>query len=415
MKNVQKIDLGLTGYDELFANDEERKGNKLPRIFDIPISEIDDFPDHPFKVKIDEDMDQLVQSIKERGIITPVTLRPKEDGRYEIVSGHRRKKACELAGLDTVKAEVREMSRDEASNTFDLLRYSSYNVGENNQGGDPMRKSFTLVILAALLCLSGCESVSQVSVNLEPESVSETAMLMPEGPESSSEPVATIESSVDINEPVAEETEEKAVSATTTEVEPVYEDAEEVKVDDQTPEEEATSSFEPVITSPSSEAAEETPSAPKTPVDPPKETEQPKPTEPPAPPEQPEPPAETEQPAPTEPIVPEVTEPPAETQPKTAYDYEFDINAIRADCIVIGQGMGYTLNTSLTPQNATWWNPVTASESNQGATLKSSLEQYICFHTVANLGAYGMDEITEFNIYCESRGGGSYAIFFVFA
>ena len=114
MKNVQKIDLGLTGYDELFANDEERKVNKLPRIFDIPVSEIDDFPDHPFKVKIDEDMDQLVQSIKERGIITPVTLRPKEDGRYEIVSGHRRKKACELAGLDTVKAEVREMSRDEA-------------------------------------------------------------------------------------------------------------------------------------------------------------------------------------------------------------------------------------------------------------------------------------------------------------
>ncbi len=111
---MQKIDLGLTGYDELFANDEERKVNKLPRIFDIPISEIDDFPNHPFKVKIDEDMDQLVQSIKERGIITPVTLRPKEDGRYEIVSGHRRKKACELAGLDTIKAEVREMSRDEA-------------------------------------------------------------------------------------------------------------------------------------------------------------------------------------------------------------------------------------------------------------------------------------------------------------
>ena len=114
MAERPKLDLGLTGYDELFANDEERRVNKLPRIFDIPISEIDDFPDHPFKVKIDEDMDQLVQSIKERGIITPVTLRPKEDGRYEIVSGHRRKKACELAGLDTVKAEVREMSRDEA-------------------------------------------------------------------------------------------------------------------------------------------------------------------------------------------------------------------------------------------------------------------------------------------------------------
>ena len=114
MKSVQKIDLGLSGYDELFMNDAERKENKLPRIYDVPISEIDDFPGHPFKVKIDEDMDQLVQSIKERGIITPVTLRPKEDGRYEIVSGHRRKKACELAGLDTVKAEVREMTRDEA-------------------------------------------------------------------------------------------------------------------------------------------------------------------------------------------------------------------------------------------------------------------------------------------------------------
>lgn len=114
MKSVQKIDLGLTGYDELFMNDAERKENKLPRIYDIPLSEIDDFPDHPFKVKLDEDMDQLVQSIKERGIITPVTLRPKEDGRYEIVSGHRRKKACELAGFETVKAEVREMTRDEA-------------------------------------------------------------------------------------------------------------------------------------------------------------------------------------------------------------------------------------------------------------------------------------------------------------
>ena len=114
MKDVKKIDLGLTGYDELFMTDAERKENKLPRIYDIPLTEIDDFPDHPFKVKMDEDMDQLVASIKERGLITPITLRPKEDGRYEIVSGHRRKKACELAGLETVKAEVREMSRDEA-------------------------------------------------------------------------------------------------------------------------------------------------------------------------------------------------------------------------------------------------------------------------------------------------------------
>lgn len=110
----QKIDLGLTGYDELFMNDQERAENRLPKIFEIPLTEIDDFPDHPFKVRMDEDMDQLVESVKSRGVITPVTLRQKEDGRYEIVSGHRRKKACELAGLETVPAEIKELTRDEA-------------------------------------------------------------------------------------------------------------------------------------------------------------------------------------------------------------------------------------------------------------------------------------------------------------
>ena len=114
MSSAQKIDLGLTGYDELFMSDAGRAENRLPKIYDIPLSEIDDFPDHPFKVMLDEDMDQLVQSIKERGIITPITLRQKEDGRYEIVSGHRRKKACELAGLETVKSEIKELTRDEA-------------------------------------------------------------------------------------------------------------------------------------------------------------------------------------------------------------------------------------------------------------------------------------------------------------
>ena len=114
MKNVPKIDLGLTGYDELFMNDTERMETKLPHIYDIPLELIDDFPGHPFKVRNDEDMMQLMESVKERGIITPITLRPKEDGRYEIVSGHRRKKACELAGCETVKADVREMTRDEA-------------------------------------------------------------------------------------------------------------------------------------------------------------------------------------------------------------------------------------------------------------------------------------------------------------
>lgn len=110
----KQIDLGLTGLDELFMDDQERAESKLPKIHEIPLSEIDEFPNHPFHVRLDEDMDQLVESIRERGIITPVTLRQKPDGRYEIVSGHRRTKACELAGLATVKAEIKELSRDEA-------------------------------------------------------------------------------------------------------------------------------------------------------------------------------------------------------------------------------------------------------------------------------------------------------------
>ena len=114
MAERPKLDLGLTGYDELFMTDAERQQNKLPRIHDIPLELIDDFPDHPFQVRMDEDMQQLVDSIKERGVLTPITLREKDDGRYELVSGHRRKKACELAGLSTVRAEIRDMTRDEA-------------------------------------------------------------------------------------------------------------------------------------------------------------------------------------------------------------------------------------------------------------------------------------------------------------
>ena len=114
MPKGANIDLGLTGYDELFMDDASRAEAKLPRIHEIPLDQIDDFPDHPFKVKLDEDMDQLVQSVIDRGVITPITLRPKEDGRYEIVAGHRRRKACEIAGLPTVKAEIRDLTRDEA-------------------------------------------------------------------------------------------------------------------------------------------------------------------------------------------------------------------------------------------------------------------------------------------------------------
>lgn len=114
MPRGQGIDLGLTAYAELFMDDASREEAKLPRIYDIPLSEIDDFPEHPFQVKLDEDMDQLVESICDNGIITPVTLRQKEDGRYEMIAGHRRKKACEIAGFETIKAEIRDLTRDES-------------------------------------------------------------------------------------------------------------------------------------------------------------------------------------------------------------------------------------------------------------------------------------------------------------
>ena len=109
-----KLDLGLSGYESLFMTEQERQEAALPKIFDLPLAEIDPFPEHPFLVRMDEDMDQLVQSVKDRGVITPITVRQKEDGRYEIVSGHRRVKACELAGLETVRAEIKELTRDEA-------------------------------------------------------------------------------------------------------------------------------------------------------------------------------------------------------------------------------------------------------------------------------------------------------------
>lgn len=115
MPKGQSIDLGLTGYAELFMDDSSRAVAKLPRIYDIPLDQIDDFPDHPFQVRLDEDMDQLVESICANGIITPVTLRQKEDGRYEMIAGHRRKKACEIAGFETIKAEIRDLTRDEAT------------------------------------------------------------------------------------------------------------------------------------------------------------------------------------------------------------------------------------------------------------------------------------------------------------
>ena len=101
--------------DELFSTQEERDDAKLSKIRDIPLELIDDFPDHPFKVRDDEDMIQLVESVKERGVITPATVRQKEDGRYELISGHRRKRACELAGFEALRCEVVDIDRDAAT------------------------------------------------------------------------------------------------------------------------------------------------------------------------------------------------------------------------------------------------------------------------------------------------------------
>ena len=114
MARSRESKIELTAYDDLFQTDESREEAKLSKIRDIPIAEIDEFPDHPFKVLMDEDMEQLVDSIKRNGIMTPATVRVKEDGRYELISGHRRKKACEFAGLNTLKCEVKELTRDEA-------------------------------------------------------------------------------------------------------------------------------------------------------------------------------------------------------------------------------------------------------------------------------------------------------------
>ena len=111
----RKSDFTLTRLDDLFTTRAQREEERLSKIRDIPLELIDDFPDHPFKVRDDEDMMQLVESVKERGVITPVTVRQKEDGRYELVSGHRRKRACELAGFETLRSEIVDLNRDEAT------------------------------------------------------------------------------------------------------------------------------------------------------------------------------------------------------------------------------------------------------------------------------------------------------------
>lgn len=223
-----------------------------------------------------------------------------------------------------------------------------------------------------------------------------------------------------INE-LAEETRAEAETESTDNILPSESEKADAPVGSKVPEEtESPESAAAPEETESQPIAEEAPKAPKPAAAVSSESKQPAAETTPAPTEQPQtaqqepqetqPTTETPPPAPPQP-----TAAPEETKPKTAYDYAFDIEAIKADCISIGQSMGLSLDSSLTPDNAAWWNPVTASQSCQGEALKQSLESYITFHTAANLGSYGMDEITDFNIYCEARGNGEYLIYFLFA
>ena len=115
MAKGKRPEITLPKLDDLFSSQESREEESLSKIRDIPLEMIDDFPDHPFKVKDDEDMMHLVESVIEHGILVPAILRMKEDGRYELIAGHRRKRACQLARLETLRSEVVDLDRDEAT------------------------------------------------------------------------------------------------------------------------------------------------------------------------------------------------------------------------------------------------------------------------------------------------------------
>ena len=248
-----------------------------------------------------------------------------------------------------------------------------------------MKKQMIAGLLLLVLTVSGCSAVSTAPTEMN-EPVKETRA---EAETESTDSIFPSESK-ETDAPVESETPEKKESPEST---AAPEQSRTIaKENSNTPEPAAT------VSSESKQPAAETTPAP---------TEQPQAAQ--------QQPQEVQPQAETPPAQPQLTAAPEETKPKTAYDYAFDIEAIKADCISIGQSMGLSLDSLLTPDNAAWWNPVTASQSNQGEALKQSLESYITFHTAANLGAYGMDGITSFNICCEARGNGEYSIYFLFA
>ena len=164
MAKSNALKMKLPSVDDLFSTEEQRQEAKLAKIYDIPLSEIDDFPDHPYRVLDDEDMKTLMESIEERGIITPATVHKKEDGRYEMISGHRRKRACELAGLETLRCDVVELDRDEAI----ILM-----VDSNLQRSDflPMEKARAYQMKMEALKHQGKATLSPLGTKLHPEPV----------------------------------------------------------------------------------------------------------------------------------------------------------------------------------------------------------------------------------------------------
>ena len=115
MPKGRENEIKLPSLDELFSSQQERDEAKLKRIYEIPIDQIDPFPDHPFKVRDDDDMLNLIESIRAQGVLTPCMVRKKKDDRYELISGHRRKRACELLGMDTLRCEIVELSKEQAT------------------------------------------------------------------------------------------------------------------------------------------------------------------------------------------------------------------------------------------------------------------------------------------------------------
>lgn len=115
MTKDKKPRFELKGSDEFFTTQKMRDDAKLSKIYEVNVNLIDQFPKHPYKVLDDQDMLHLMESIKEHGVMTPAIIRTKDNGRYEMISGHRRLHACKLLGMETIRCEIRELTRDEAT------------------------------------------------------------------------------------------------------------------------------------------------------------------------------------------------------------------------------------------------------------------------------------------------------------